>query len=245
MKNYRLLIEYDGTLFSGWQRQKDQRTVQGEIENTLSIILNRKTPVHGAGRTDAGVHAYGQVATFQSHTKIPCQHIKKGLNAMIKSPVVIHACDIVPDDFHAQYSARSKEYQYVILNRKTPCAIYRSYQWHVPAVLDIDRMNQACRSITGLHDFKSFENTGSPRSHTVREIFHAGFEPASGDRIIFLIHGNGFLKNMVRNLVGTLVDVGTGRLTVPAFVQILEAKDRKKAGPTAPPHGLFLMTVHF
>lgn len=246
MKNFKIVIEYDGTPFFGWQRQKDRPTVQEEIENTLSRMLNQEVTISGSGRTDAGVHAWGQVASFKAETGLTTERIKKGMNSMIKSPIVIHDCAIVPDDFHAQYSAVSKEYHYVILNREDPCAIRRRYLWHIRHILDLEAMNSCCRQIIGRHDFKSFENTGSPRSTTVRQVFSAGFERRpEGDYLQFRICANGFLKYMVRNIVGTLVLAGRHHISENEFKNILSTKDRKKAGATAPAHGLFLHQVNY
>lgn len=245
IQHFKITIEYDGTLFFGWQRQKDQVTVQGEIEKTLSIILNQTVVIAGSGRTDAGVHAWGQTASFSADTTLDCNRIKKAVNSLMKLPVVIRDCCIVPGDFHAQYSALSKEYHYVVLNRPDPCAIGCRYQWHIPCPLNLSAMEDCCRIITGVHDFKSFENTGSPRSSTVREIFCATIEPQTDDQLVFKIRASGFLKYMVRNIVGTLVAVGKGKISVDQFKKILDARDRKRAGATAPAHGLFLKKVYY
>ncbi|THB81521.1 MAG: tRNA pseudouridine(38-40) synthase TruA [Desulfobacteraceae bacterium] len=245
MKNYKLTIEYDGTGFYGWQRQQDRLTVQGELERVLSVIFNQETRIHGAGRTDAGVHAIAQVASFTSDTRISCADLKKSLNSMIKHPIVIHDCAVVPDDFHAQYSAASKEYHYRILNRETPCAIQRNFQWHVRHPLDVDAMNSCCDWIIGAHDFKSFENTGSPRTHTTREILSGHWQVDATDLLVFKIAGTGFLKYMVRNLVGTMVLAGQHKISVNSVKKILDGRDRKLAGPTAPAHGLFLMQINY
>jgi len=244
-KNFKIIIEYDGTEFSGWQKQKNETTVQGEIEKALSLMLNQEIRIFGSGRTDAGVHAFGQVANFHADTGIVAQDLKKGVNSLIKQPIVIRECTIVNDNFHARYSAISKEYHYVILNRKDPCAIGRLYQWYIRNPLDIKMMRQCCRTITGRFDFKSFENTGSPRSSSVRNIFFADINPLDNNRFVFKICANGFLKYMVRNLMGTLVLVGLNKITVDEFEKIFKAKDRTKAGATAPAHGLFLQKVNY
>jgi tRNA pseudouridine38-40 synthase len=240
MKNYKIVIEYDGRLFSGWQRQKDKKTVQGEIESALSRILNQQIRIHGSGRTDAGVHAYGQVANFHAETGMETLSIKKALNSIIKSQVSIRDCTVVDDSFHAQYSALSKEYHYFILNREDPCAIGSTFIWHIKKPLDADLMSQACQFITGVHDFTAFENTGSPRSSNVREVFCAQIIMPDQDRIIFKIRAKGFLKNMVRNLMGTLVFVGLKKISVQGFKAVLDSKDRSRAGPTAPAMVFFL-----
>ncbi len=244
-KNFKLSIEYDGTPFFGWQIQKNEKSVQGEIEKILSIILNQTIKIYGSGRTDAGVHAFGQVANFHAHTKLTPMDIKKGVNSLIKHPIVIHDCCLVDADFHSQYCAVSKEYHYFILNRNDPCAIGRSYQWHIRQPLDISVMNQCCREITGVYDFKSFENTGSPRSSSIREVFSASVCQLEDSRLVFKIIASGFLKNMVRNLIGTIVFTGLNRMTIDAFVKIREARDRSQAAPTAPACGLFLKAVNY
>lgn len=245
IKTFKMVIEYDGTGFFGWQRQKDRPTVQGKIEAILSRMLNQPVTIAGSGRTDAGVHAYGQVASFKADTALLPDRIKKGVNSMMKAPVVVRDCKVVPDGFHAQYSALSKEYHYKILNRDDPCAISRGYAWHISAPLNIEAVNQCCRRIVGTFDFKSFENTGSPRTSTVREVMFCNVEPQENDYLVFKICASGFLKYMVRNIVGTLVAAGLHKITVQDFEDILHAKDRTKAGATAPAHGLFLMQVNY
>lgn len=243
--NFKMTVEYDGTAFSGWQRQNDRPTIQGEIETALTRILNQHIRISGSGRTDAGVHARAQVASFHARTDLTADDIKQGVNALVKGPIVIRDCIPAEPDFHAQYSARSKEYHYCILNRETPCAIGRNYQWHVRKPLSIDIMNQCCAVLIGEFDFKSFENTGSPRTSTVRRIMHAGIVADSSDRLLFKIRATGFLKYMVRNIVGTLVQAGLEKITPADFNTILTARDRTVAGPTAPPHGLFLHRVYY
>lgn len=244
-KNFKLVIEYDGTGFYGWQRQADRITIQGELERTLSIILNQGITIAGSGRTDAGVHARGQVASFSVDTRLEPAALKKGVNALMKHPIVLRECSLVDADFHAQYSAVSKEYHYHILNREDPCALGRNYVWHVRYPLDVDAMNQCCGLLRGVHDFKSFENTGSPRTSTVREVFRARADQEADNHVVFKICASGFLKNMVRNLTGTLKDVGTGKMTAKEFGEILAARDRTLAGANAPARGLFLHQVNY
>ncbi len=253
-KNFKITMEYDGTPFSGWQIQKAQTTIQGELEKALSLILNQQVNIMGSGRTDAGVHAMGQVASFTVNTRRSPHEIQKGLNSLIKkSPIVIHRCEEMDGDFHARYSAISKEYHYHILNRRLPCAIGKNYVWHISKPLDIEIMNHCCYMIVGEHDFKSFEAAGSPRAHTVRSIYHASVDASNGyriekeedGRIVFKIKGNGFLRFMVRNIVGTLVMAGHHQITPEGFKTILKAKNRAIAGATAPPHGLCLMQVNY
>jgi len=171
--------------------------------------------------------------------------IKKGVNSLIKLPIVIKSCTVADDSFHARFSALSKEYHYFILNQKDPCAINRQYQWHIKHPLDIDKMNHCCRAVTGVINFKSFENRGSPRSTTIREVFFAKIENLNENRLVFKICATGFLKNMVRNLIGTVVLAGMKKITPDEFIQIVKAENRTRAGATAPPHGLFLQRVNY
>jgi len=254
---FKLIIEYDGTQFLGWQRQKEDPTIQGELESSLSHILNQKIHIRGSGRTDAGVHALGQVAHFHANTQMDPLVLKKGVNSLVNSAIVVRECCVVDETFHAQYQAKSKEYNYYILNRPDPCAIGSAYLWQVKNPLDLMAMNQCCDMITGVHDFKSFENTGSPKTSSIREIYFAFVEtlekmdplektePLEKDRIIFKISASGFLKNMVRNLMGTLVDVGLHKINPKEFNRILMARDRSLASRTAPAKGLFLKQVNY
>ena len=244
-KNFKIVIEYDGTNFFGWQKQPDTKTVQGEIEKTLSLILNQEIKINGSGRTDSGVHAVGQAANFHADTDILPKKLKAALNSLIKVPIVIRDCHLVEDSFHARYNAVSKEYNYFILNRKDPCAIQRLYQWHIRSPLDISSMTQCCHAITGVFDFKSFENTGSPRSSTIREVFFANINQLDNQQIVFKICAKGFLRYMVRNLIGTIVLAGLHKISLVEFIKIRDAKDRTMAGQTAPPQGLVLKKVNY
>ena len=245
MTTFKITVEYDGSGFSGWQRQDDRPTIQGELEAVLSRILNQDIRIHGSGRTDAGVHALGQVAHFKADTRLCPGQILKGVNSLMHHPIVLSDCAKAPEDFHAQYQARSKEYRYYILNRPTPKAVGRSYCWHVNRPLDTDAMNRCASCLVGIHDFKAFENTGSPRSSTVREIFHAGWTRKEDGMLVFSIAASGFLKNMVRNIVGTLKDAGLGKIDFLSFERILAGRDRGLAGATAPAKGLFLHRVRY
>ena len=247
-KNFKITIEYDGTPYAGWQVQPRQTTIQREIQKALSIILNQPITLTGSGRTDAGVHAMGQTANFHATTAMACPALKRGLNSMIKGPIVIREIQEVADHFHARYHAQAKIYHYHILNRSEPCAVGRNYRWHIPLPLDIAAMNHCCELIKGKHDFKSFEGAGSPRSHTVRHIYDAGVEPLEKDnmeRLVFKVKGNGFLRFMVRNIMGTLVQAGLSKLSSEGFHTILMARDRRRAAATAPARGLFLMKVEY
>ena len=247
--NFKIVIEYDGRKYSGWQIQKDRLTIQFELEKALSTILNQKIRIIGSGRTDAGVHAYGQVANFIAQTDLTSDAIKNGANSIIKNSVVIKKCNIVHKSFHARYDAVSKEYHYHILNRPDPCAIQKNYVWHIKKKLDLSCMQECCSIIKGEHDFKSFEGAGSPKYSTIRNIYLAEFsidaKNINSGTIIFKISANGFLRFMVRNIIGTIVLAGLLKIGTQEFENILKAKNRNLAGPTAPAHGLYLMNVKY
>ena len=245
LKNFKLTIEYDGGAYHGWQRQATDPTIQEEIEKALLTMTGAKVALTGSGRTDAGVHAWGQVANFLCKTNLSHDVFQRGLNSLLSRDIVITACTRVPDSFNARYDAKSKTYHYKILNRRLPAAIGRQYFWHIPPKLDLSAMRRACRHIIGTHDFKAFEGAGSPRAHTTRRVIHADLVKDHEGYLIFEIEGDGFLRFMVRNIVGTLVDVGLGKNTAKDFKRILLSKDRNLAGVTAPPQGLFLMQVNY
>ena len=245
LKNFKITIEYDGSSYHGWQRQTSDRTIQGEIEKALMTMTGEKVALIGSGRTDAGVHAFGQVANFHCDTALSPGNFQKGLNSLLPEDIVITACKQVPEKFHARYDVKSKTYHYRILNRDLPAAIFRQYAWHIRKLLDLDAMVGSLRYIIGTCDFKAFEGTGSPRANTIRSVTHADLVKTDDGYLVFKIEGNGFLRFMVRNIVGTLVDVGIGKNTPRDFNRILISKDRNLAGITAPAHGLFLMQVKY
>lgn len=244
-KNFKLVIEYDGTRYHGWQRQKDDRSIQGEIEKALETITGNKVTLIGSGRTDAGVHALGQVANFECETRLEPAALKNALNSLLRNDIVIRACETVSASFHARYDAKSKVYQYRILNRALPAAIGRQYAWFIRKPLNKEAMRTAITHIIGRHDFKSFEGTGSVRQHTIRQVFSAELIEQEGRFLILQIEADGFLRYMVRNIVGTLVDVGLGKLSPHDFKCILDSKDRSQASATAPAHGLTLIRVNY
>jgi len=245
LNNFKIIIEYDGTSYHGWQRQKNEHTIQEEIEKALLTMTGKKTVLTASGRTDAGVHALGQIANFTCDTDLSPQAFQNGLNSLTKDDIVIISCDIVDESFHSRFNAKSKTYNYRILNRNLPAAINRQYAWFIKKKLDIDAMRLAVRHIIDTHDFKAFEGTGSPRSHTTRRVFKAEISEQGNGLIIVEIEADGFLRFMVRNITGTLVDVGLGKITSDDFKKILISKDRSMAGATAPPQGLFLMKVKY
>lgn len=245
LNNFRLMIEYDGTAYNGWQRQKAGRTIQGEIEKAVSIITQQKVTLISAGRTDAGVHALAQVANFVCETKLEPGVFIKGLNSLLPDDIVIKECVLTDGKFHSRYDARSKIYSYRIINREIPPAIGRQYAWFIRKKIDADAMREAASCLPGTHDFKAFEGAGSPRKSTVRNVLRAEVLLKKDGLIFFEIEADGFLRFMVRNIVGTLVDVGVGKIKPNHFNEILKKRDRGNAGITAPPHGLFLVEVKY
>ena len=244
-RNFKLIIEYDGSAYYGWQRQKDPNTIQGTIERAVHRLTGHNVTLSGSGRTDAGVHALGQVANFHADTHLADGDIGRALNSLLPRDIVILSCDEMPEDFHARFDAVSKTYRYCLLNRPLPPAVGRQYAWHIKKPLDIDAMRDALVHLQGTHDFKAFEGAGSPRAHSVRQVSKADFFERNGCRIDFEIEANGFLRHMVRNIVGTLVDVGHGKIPPDDLGKIRETADRSKAGITAPSHGLFLVRVSY
>lgn len=246
MKNFRLTLEYDGTAYQGWQRQGAAPTVQAALEAAIAAITRAPAVVvHGAGRTDAGVHAFGQVANFHVETRLGAEELGRGLNGVLPRDIAVRECRLAADDFHARYHALSKLYRYRIVNRPVRPAIGRGYAWFVPRPLDLTAMRRAAAFFVGRHDFKAFENAGSPRRHTVRTVTAAEWREAAPGEPVFEIEADGFLRGMVRNIVGTLVAVGLGRIDPEALPAIIAGGDRRRAGPTAPPRGLFLMEVRY
>ncbi len=246
MRNFRLTIEYDGTRYSGWQRQAEEPTVQAEIEKALATMTRTAVVLLGAGRTDAGVHALGQVANFRLDTRLAPDQILKGLNSLLPPDIAILECRQVPEDFHARFSAKSKTYRYRVLNREVRNAVDRHTCWFIHSPLDLPAMQAAARSVIGRRDFKAFESTGSPRAHTVRHVTAAEWvHDLNSGFFIFQIVADGFLRCMVRNIVGTLVAVGRGKIEPTRMAAILDSRDRRQAGPTAPARGLFLVEVRY
>ncbi len=242
-RTFKLTVEYDGTAFHGWQRQKRERTVQQTIEEALSRMTREAIVVIGSGRTDAGVHAVAQTASFRTRSRLDADTFFNGLNSLLPGDVVIRACSLMADSFHARFDVRWKHYRYHILNRQLAPAIGRQFVWHIRKPLDVAAMQEAASKLVGRHDFKAFEGAGSPRSHTVRTVNASALQSTGGGNLIYDIKADGFLRFMVRNIVGTLVEVGRNRLSADELDSILASRDRALAGATAPPQGLFLMQV--
>lgn len=243
--NIRLILEYDGSRYLGWQRQKEEPTIQGVLEEAIRRITGRFSHLVASGRTDAGVHALHQVCHFKTSAEIPPASLKKGLNALTPSDIYVKDVDCVPADFHARYSAKSKTYVYTILNRPEPDVFYRAYAWHIPRPLDIPAMETCMTHLRGRHDFAAFRSSGSSNINPVREMMRSELHRSHEGRLRFVFEANGFLRHMVRNIVGTVIETGRGKLTGEDFADILQSKDRRLAGIKAPARGLCLAMVKY
>jgi tRNA pseudouridine38-40 synthase len=280
MPTFKVTLAYDGANFVGWQRQASGVSVQGLVEGALRELDGRDVVVHGAGRTDAGVHALGQVASFTLDRPIASEVLLRAVNARFPDSVRIVAADEVPVSFHARFAATGKRYRYRIWNADLSSPFERAYAWHVPGALDIEAMLEAATLLEGRHDFAAFQAAGSPTRSSEREVFSsamlvdrqapifldglgdvavtgkaaAGAKPGSGEAsalrrlgalVEYEVAGSGFLRHMVRNIVGSLVEIGHRRRSVDWMRTVLNGRDRTLAGPTAPPHGLVLVSVQY
>jgi tRNA pseudouridine38-40 synthase len=244
MPTVKLILEYDGSRYAGWQRQPDQPTVQEAVETALFQLTQETVSVIGAGRTDSGVHAIGQVASFRIERQWSPREWMRGLNARLPDDVAVRSVFLVSDDFHARYAARGKLYEYRILNRPERPALDRAYLWHVHKTLDPSAMERAASHLVGSHDFTSFEGTLTDNEDPVCDLRQLSLA-REGDLIRVLAYADRFLKHMVRAIVGTLVEVGHGKRAPDSLKTILAARDRTAAGRTAPPQGLFLVRVDY
>ena len=243
--HFKLVIEYDGTEYCGWQRQPNGRSIQQTIEAALARMTCQSVSLAGSGRTDSGVHALGQVASFTCDTTISPGALQKGMNSLLPDDIVIRACEPAPPGFHARFDARSKTYRYTIRNASLPAAIGRQYAWWIRTPLDVPAMAAAAAHLVGRRDFKTFEAAGSPRSHTIRHITRAEVQNGPEPYLTIDVAADGFLRHMVRNIAGTLVAVGRGTLSPEQIPALLEARDRSLAPPTAPAQGLCLVAVRY
>ncbi len=244
----KLTVAYDGRAYAGWQIQPDKPTVQGTFEATWQKLTLEPVHVTAAGRTDAGVHALGQVVAVSTQTRLSNDDLHRGLNALLPDDVAVVAVEDAPERFHATYDALGKRYRYVIHNGRARSVFDRHYAWHFPHLIDASLMHAAGQALVGRHDFSSFESAGSERPDSIRTVNELTVARDTGDlcdRITIEVAGDGFLYNMVRTIVGTLVEVGRGTRDVNWPAEVLAARDRRAAGQTAPPHGLFLVSVDY
>jgi len=242
MRRIKLILEYDGTGYAGWQVQPNGDTIQGRVEEALEKVLREKVRIHGSGRTDAGVHARGQVAHFDAESNLPLKNIRDGANTYLPPDIAIIRAEEAAPDFHARYSARGKIYRYRVLLRETRSPLFLNYACRLSHPVDVEKMRIASRSLIGKHDFSAFEASGSSIQDKVRQLSRLEIRE-EGENLEFEFQGNGFLYKMVRNIVGTLLEVGKGNLSPEDIKEILRSRDRENAGPTAPAAGLCLIQV--
>lgn len=247
MRTLKLTVQYDGTNYVGWQRQPNGVSIQALLEDALAPIEGRAVDVHGAGRTDAGVHALAQVASVRIGAELEPPTLFRALNAVLPDDVRVLAVEEVPAEFHARFSAVAKTYEYRIVNAPIVSAFVHRYVWHIPQPLDLDAMRAAAEPLTGRHDFAAFQGAGSAVASTERTIVRLEWEDGGGFDlpIVMRLTGDGFLRHMVRNIAGTLVEIGVGRWDPWRVLELLEGRDRTQAGPTAPARGLFLTRVTY
>jgi tRNA pseudouridine38-40 synthase len=244
LPNIKLTVEYDGTRYHGWQLQPSGLTIQGTLEQAVSTFLTVPTRITASGRTDAGVHALGQVVNFSCREEPNPHRMRRALNALTPEDIAIRDIETVPDSFDARRDARSRVYEYRIFSRPAASPFHYKYAWHLHELLDVACMREAIRCLEGEHDFSCFRAAGCDAAHPVREIYRT-FLTHDRDVLRYTIEATGFLRHMVRNIIGTLVEVGRRQRTPDSFVELLEGRDRTKAGPTAPAHGLFLVEVKY
>lgn len=246
MRNIKLIIEYDGTNYSGWQVQENAPSIQEAVEKALNAVTGEKIRINGSGRTDAGVHARGQAANFTTESSIPGEKFAYALNNKLPNDIVIKDSIEVPIDFHARFSASGKKYSYLIYNSKFPSPLLRNYAYHVNYCerLDISRIEKAARAFVGTHDFYGFMAAGSKVKDTVRTIYELSAEQEK-ELLRLNFKGSGFLYNMVRIITGTLIYAGIGRINPDEIKEIIESRDRVRAGITVPACGLYLEEVYY
>ena len=244
MRNIKLTIEYDGKEFNGWQKQPNKLNIQGTIEQAIKTITGEEVELNASGRTDAGVHAIGQVANFKTNSQIPIEKFAIAINSRLKRSIVIKKAEEVDEQFHSRLSCKKKTYRYVINNSEEGTAIYRNLETHIPQKLDVEKMKQSVKYFEGEHDFKAFKASGTSGKSSIRTIYKAEVLK-NNDRIFIELTGNGFLYNMVRIISGTLLEVGLGKIKPEEIPAIIEEKKREKAGRTLPAQGLYLVNVEY
>ena len=244
MRNIRLKIEYDGKDFNGWQKQPTKLNIQGEIERAIKDITGEEIDLIASGRTDAGVHAIGQVANFKTNSNIPVEKFPIAINTKLKRSIRILEAQEVDERFHSRYNCKKKTYRYVINNSENGTAIYRNLEYNFSQKLNVEKMNEAAKYFLGEHDFKGFKASGTSSKSSVRTIYEAKVYKEN-NRVIIELSGNGFLYNMVRIISGTLIEVGLGKIAPEDIADIIKSGDRERAGKTLPPQGLYLVKVEY
>ncbi|MBM4394501.1 MAG: tRNA pseudouridine(38-40) synthase TruA [Deltaproteobacteria bacterium] len=248
MRNIRLILQFEGTDFCGWQMQASDRTVQGDLAAALRELTGRDVVLHSSSRTDAGVHALAMPVSFRLDTTLPLKAFVLGLNSILAHDLRVMSAEDVPDDFHARFSARGKTYRYRVQNGRVMQPIERRTSWHVPVPIDIDALRAGAAHLLGEHDFSAFRAAGCDAAspvRTIRSVSARWAEPPGGRILEIEVSGDGFLRNMVRIVAGTLVAVGIGRRPPGWVRELLESRDRRQGGQTAPPRGLFLVEVEY
>ena len=245
MRNIKLTIEYDGKDFNGWQKQPDKLNIQGSIESAIKQITGEEVELNASGRTDAGVHAYGQVANFKTESNLPIEKFPIAINTKLKRSIRIIKAEEVDERFHSRLSCKRKTYRYVINNSEFASAIYRNLETHIPQKLNIEKMKEAIKNFEGEHDFKAFKASGTSSKSSVRTIYKAEIKEMPNNRIYIELTGNGFLYNMVRIIAGTLVDVGIEKIKPEDIPNIIKQGKRDLAGKTLPPNGLYFLNVEY
>ena len=245
LRNFKMILEYDGAAYCGWQRQKNGVSIQQILEDAIAMIVSEKVTLIGSGRTDAGVHAINQVASFRSSTLLPAEKIFRGVNSVLPQDIVVKTLDEVHVDFHAQRDVQSKIYVYRICNKRLRPVLGRNYSWFIRFPLNLEMMKKAAQYLIGTHDFSCFCATGSDVKDRVRKITAIDIKSGDDDLIEITVEAKGFLKYMVRNIVGTLTEVGRGKRKPQEMKEIIDSRNRNIAGVTAPACGLFLKEVKY
>jgi tRNA pseudouridine38-40 synthase len=244
-KNIRLTIAYDGTGYYGWQRQPDKKTIQGVVEEKIGIMVGDKVSLIASGRTDAGVHALNQVANFKVCSNITPYSFFKGLNSLLPDSILIKEARYMPATFHSRYDTKSKVYEYRVYSDKLESPFFRHYAWHISRYLDLEPMKECMEIIRGIHDFSVFCSDGDNKNDNIRTVINAEIIPRGPHWLYFVFEADGFLRHMVRNIMGAIIMAGLSEIRVDYFKDILESKYRRKAGIKAPPGGLYLKRVKY
>ena len=245
MPRYKVTIEYNGSGISGWQRQKSGNSIQQFIEEAIEKFSKEAVMVYGAGRTDAGVHALGQVAHFDLEKEHPVHVVQRAINHFLRPhKIILVNCEIIDDEFHSRFSAKKRNYKYIILNRPSASVLEADKAWHLRGELNIDKMQEAANILIGKHDFSSFRSAHCQAQSPIKTMDEIKIY-REGEKVFFTLRATSFLHHMVRNIVGTLIFVGTGKWQVEDVLKALEDKNRRSAGPTAPAHGLYFTKIDY